>query len=101
MDDVEPHVAGAREPDDGVQVRAVVVEEGAARVEDLGDLLDPLVEQAEGRGVRQHQARGSLVHLGAEVVEVEVAPLGRRDLDELEARHRHARRVRAVRRVRR
>ena len=68
-------------------------------MEDRGDLLDPLVEEPERRGVRQHEPCGPLVDLRAKVVEVEVAAVGRRDLRELEARHRHARRVRAVRRV--
>jgi hypothetical protein len=45
VDDVEAHVAGARDPDHRVQVRAVVVEERAGVVEDLRDLLDALVEQ--------------------------------------------------------
>ena len=73
VDDVEAHVAGPRDPADGVQVRAVVVEERAGVVEDLRDLLDVLVEEAERRRVRQHQPGGALVHLRAQVVEVEVA----------------------------
>jgi len=99
VDDVEAHVARPRAADDGVQVRAVVVEERAARVEDLGDLLDALVEQAERRRVRQHEPGRPVVDLRAQVVQVEVAAVGRRDLLELEAGHRHAGRVRAVRRV--
>ena len=101
VDDVEAHVAGAGAPDDRVQVRPVVVEERAAVVEDPRDLLDPLVEQPEGRGVRQHQARRPVVDLRAEVLEVQVAAVGRRDLAELESGHGDTRRVRAVRRVRR
>ena len=58
VDDVEAHVAGPRDPADGVQVRAVVVHERAGAVEDPLDLLDVLVEEAERRRVRQHQARG-------------------------------------------
>ena len=96
MNDVEPHVARARAPDDRVEVRPVVVEERAALVEDPRDVLDPLVEQPERRRVREHQARRAVVDLRAEVVQVEVAAVGRRDLRELEACHRHARRVRAV-----
>ena len=99
MDDVEAHVAGAGAADDGVEVGPVVVEERAALVEDPRDLLDPLVEQPERRRVREHQARRAVVDLRPQVVEVEVAAVGRRDLRELEARHRHARRVRPVRRV--
>ena len=100
MDDVEPHVAGSGDAADGVEVRAVVVHERAGAVEDPLDLLDPLVEQAERRGVREHQARGRFVDLAAQVVEVDVPARVRRHLHELVAGHRHARRVRPVRRVR-
>ena len=99
MDDVEAHVPGPRATHDGVEVRPVVVEERALLVEDVRHLGDALVEQAHRGRVRQHQPRGALVHLRAQVVEVEVAALGRRDLLELVAGHRHACRVRPVRRV--
>ena len=96
MDDVEAHVSGPRLADDGVEVGAVVVEERAGRVEDLRHFDDVLVEEAQGRRVRQHQPGRALVDLRAQVVEVEVAALRRRDLLELVAGHRHARRVRSV-----
>ena len=73
VDDVEAHVAGPRDAADGVQVRAVVVHERAGGVEDVADLLDVLVEEAERRRVREHQAGGVLVDLAAQVVEVDVA----------------------------
>ena len=100
MDDVEAHVARARDPDDSVQVRAVVVEERAGLVEDPRDVLDALVEEAERRGVREHETGRPLVHLPAEVVEVEVAARVGADPLELVAGHRHARGVRPVRGVR-
>ncbi len=96
MDDVEPHVAGARDPDDGVEVRAVVVEERAGVVKDPRDLLDALVEEAERRRVREHQPGGPLVHLPAQILEVEVPACVCLDALELVARHRHARGIRAV-----
>ena len=99
VDDVEAHVAGPRPADDRVEVGAVVVEERAGVVEDPRHLDDVLVEEPERRGVRQHQPGRALVHLRAQVVEVEVAAIGRRDLLELVARHRDARGVGAVRRV--
>ena len=100
VDDVEAHVARPGDPADGVQVRAVVVEERAGVVEDLRDLLDVLVEEAERGRVRQHQPRRALVHLRAQIVDVEVAARVGRDLLELVAGHRHARRVGPVRGVR-
>ena len=101
MDDVEAHVAGPRDPDDRVEVRAVVVEERAGVVEDPRDLLDALVEEAERRRVREHEPGRALVHLAAQILEVEVPARVGLDPLELVARHRHARRVRAVRGVRR
>ena len=99
MDDVEAHVAGPRDPDHGVQVGAVVVEERAGVVEDPRDVLDPLVEETERRRVREHETCRSLVHLRSQIVEVEIAARVRLDPLELVARHRHARGIRPVSRV--
>ena len=99
VDDVEAHVARARDAADGVQVRAVVVHERADRVEDARDLLDVLVEQAERRRVRDHQPRGVLVDLAAQVLDVDVPARVGLDRRDLVAGHRHRGRVRAVRAV--
>ena len=68
-------------------------------MEDRRDLLDSLVEETERRRVREHEPGGALVHLRAQVAEVEISSRARLDLLELVARHRHAGRVGAVRRV--
>ena len=68
---------------------------------DPGDLLDVLVEQAERVRVRQHQTRHVAVGLRAQVVQIDAAVGVGRDLDDLQARHRHRRGVRAVGGVRR
>jgi hypothetical protein len=65
-------------------------------VHDPRDLLDRRVEEPEGVGVGQHQARNVLVGLGAQVVEVHPALGVRADLHDLVAGHRHGRGVRAV-----
>jgi hypothetical protein len=96
VDDVEAHVAGPRDPADRVQVRAVVVHQRARTVEDRGDLLDVLVEQPERRWVGQHQPRGVLVDLAAQVLDVDVPARVGLDRGELVAGHGHARRIRAV-----
>ena len=101
MDDVEPHVAGPGMAHDRVQIGAVVVEGPSHVVRDLGDLADVAVEDPERVGVGQHQAGDRLVRLGPQVVQVDPAVRRRRDLDDLVAGHRHRRRVRAVRGVRR
>ena len=99
VDDVEAHVAGPRDPADGVEVRAVVVHERAGAVEDPLDLLDVLVEQAERGRVREHERRGVLVDLAAQVVDVDVPARVGLDVRQLVAGHRDRGRVRAVRRV--
>ena len=82
----------------------------AAHRIDLGDDRDvePRISFGHGdRGpqalrvrVREHEARDVLARLRLEVLHVDAAAGVRADLDHLEARHRHRRRVRAVRRVR-
>src|SRR3954452_22309701 len=101
VDDVEAHVARARTPHDGVEVRAVVVERRADLVDDLRDLGDVLVEQPERVRVREHQARDVLVGLRPQVLDVDAAALVGADLDDLVAGHRHRGRVGAVGGVRR
>ena len=61
--DVHAEVAGAGLGDEGVHVGSVHVEQAALAVEDLGDLRDLLVEDAEGVGVGEHEAGDILVHL--------------------------------------
>ena len=68
-------------------------------MEDPRDVLDALVEEAERRRVREHEPGRPLVHLAAEIVEVEVPACVGLDLLELVAGHRDARRVRPVRGV--
>ena len=99
VDDVEAHVAGPRDPADGVQIGAVVVEERPSVVEDVGDLRDPLLEQAERRWVGQHQPGRRRADLGAQVVDVDVAAAVGAHVHQGEARHGHRGRVRPVRRV--
>jgi hypothetical protein len=70
-------------------------------VEDGGDLLDVLVEEAEGRGVREHEARRLLVDLRPQVVQVEVAARVGLDLLERVPGHRDARGIRPMGGVRR
>ncbi len=55
--DVDAEVAGAGDAEDGVEVGAVVVDQAASLVDDLHDLLDVLVPQAERVRVGDHQSR--------------------------------------------
>ena len=66
-------------------------------MDDPFDLLDAVLEQAEGRGIGQHQAGDLVGRLRAQVVEIDVAVRVDRDLDELIAGHRDRGRIGAVR----
>ena len=46
VDDVEAHVAGADLAENGVEIRAVVVEQAAGLVHDARHLRDPVLEHA-------------------------------------------------------
>jgi hypothetical protein len=59
--DVEPHVAGAGSPHDGVEIGPVVVQEGAHLVHGGGDALDLLLEQTEGVRIGQHEPGDVLI----------------------------------------
>ena len=92
----KPMSPGATDAHDRVQVGAVVVERRADVVDDLGDLLDRGLEQAQRDGLVSIRQATSSVGLGPQVVEVDVAALVGADLDHLVAGHRHRRRVGAV-----
>ena len=96
---VEAHVARTGYAADRVQIGAVVVEQRAGVVEDRSHLLDPLLEQAERRGVGQHQAGGGRPHLAPQVVHIDVAASVNIDFDDRVPGHRHAGRVGAVGRI--
>jgi hypothetical protein len=101
VDDVEAHVARARDAHDRVEVRPVVVEGRPDAVHDRGDLLDVAVEEPERARVREHEAGDLVVGLRPEVVDVDAAVGVRADLHDLVARHGHRGRVRPVGGVRR
>ena len=99
MADVGPDVAGSRQADLGVHVRAVHVDLAAGLVDEAADLDDRLLEHAVRARVGDHQGpevRGVGRDLGPEVVEVDVAVrVGGHD-DHPVAGHDRARGVRAV-----
>ena len=61
MDDVEAHVPGADDAEDGIEVGTVVVEKATDAVDSGGDSRDVLLEQAEGVGIGQHDAGHVLI----------------------------------------
>ena len=57
MDDVDAHVAGARDADEGIHVRAVHVNESTCLMNDFADLFDVAFEETERVWIRQHETR--------------------------------------------
>ena len=54
---IEPHVPGACNADERVEVGAVVVDERTRLVGETGNLHDVLLEDAQGVGIGQHHRR--------------------------------------------
>ena len=100
MADVRADRRRARQPDLRVHVRAVHVDLAAVLVDDAADFLDVLFEDAVGRRVGDHERRQRLLvlfGLRAKVVQHDVPVAVARHDNDLEPRHRRARRVGSVR----
>ena len=99
---VEAHIAGATRSEHRVEVRSVVVHQAAAAVDELGNLRDACLEEAQRVGVRHHHGsdlRTLLCYDTLQVVEVYRAVCERLNLDDLQAAHRGGGRIGAVGRV--
>ena len=99
MHDVHAHEPRLGDADERVEVGAVAVEVPALVVHDPGDVEDPVLEDAERVGDREHEGRDVLGHRGLEHVEVDRAAGIRLQLAHLVAREVRRRRIRPVRRV--
>ena len=100
MRDVGAELARASEPDHRIEVGAIEVHLPTGLVDERAHFGDLILEHPVGGRVGDHQraeAGAIRVDLGAQVVEIDVAPLVARDDDDLEPRHHRTRRVRAVR----
>ncbi len=94
---VDAEVAGAHLADDGVEVRAVGIEERAGLVDRVGDRDDVALEQAAGVRVGEHQ-RGDLVReQRLDDLRIDGAVLAGGHVDHLEAEERGGRGIGAVR----
>ena len=97
---IKAGVARADDAHDGVEVGAVIVAQAAGLVDNLGDLGDVRVEQADGVGVGEHQPCGVLVGCLTQRLDIDAAVGERRDADDMKARHSGGGGVGAVSRVR-
>ena len=94
--DVKAHVTGTDHAEHRVHVGAVVVEQAADTVHELRDLEDLGLEQAEGVGVRHHDAGHGLVEQGLEGLHVDAAVLQGLHLHDLQTADRRRSGVGAV-----
>ena len=99
MHHVHAEVAGAHLAHQRVHVGAVHVEQRALGVQNVGDLVNLVFEDAKRRGVGEHQRGGVFVHLARERFKIDAAlGVGLEVLDLVAADGRR-RRIGAVRRV--
>ena len=94
--EVDPHVAGPDDAQDGVHVGAVEIEQGTAVVDQPGDLANLGVEEAGRIGVGDHEHGRLIAELGFEVVEIDQATAVTLDRDRFEAGQMCGGRVGAV-----
>ncbi len=100
VQDVESHITRTGDTDERVHIRSVVVEKASASVDEGCDLLDVLLEKAEGVRVRHHNAGDVVAEQRFEVVHIHKAvSLGLHD-NHLQTADGGAGRVRSVGTVR-
>ena len=75
--DVEARLARLEPAQDGVEVGAVHVGEGASLVDGVEQFADPALEQAEGRRVRDHDRGRPRSERGPERLDVHTAVVRR------------------------
>ena len=99
MHDVHTEVAGAYLAYERVHVGAVHVEQRALSMQDVGDLVDLALEDADGAGVGQHQRRDVFRDQVFERRHIDHAERIRLDVLHLVADNRSGRGIRAMRGV--
>ena len=100
VNDVETHVARANLAENGVQIRAVVVQEPARVVNDARDLLDSVLEHAQGGRIGEHDRGRFMAYRRLQRVDVDIAVPIARNLGDAAAAHRGGGGIRAVRGLR-
>ena len=73
VQNVDPHVPGARHSDQRVHVRPVHIDQPTRFVDNPADLFDLLLEHSKGRGIGQHQRGNLIIDYRAKVVEIDAA----------------------------
>ena len=97
---VEAHITWPRHSHDGVEVRAVVIEQAACAMHDLCHGENVLFKQAQRVRVGEHQPGDFAVHFCAQVVEIHQAVFVAGDLHHVVAHHMRGGGIGAMRAVR-
>ena len=97
MHNVKAHIAGANNAHYRVQVCAVVIEQTACLVNDVGNLLNIALKQTEGGGVGEHQTRSVGADCCTQRVKINAAVGSGFDFFNFEAAHNRTCGVGAVR----
>ena len=97
---IDPEVARTRLAHQRIHIRAVHVEQRALRMQDVRDLVNLALEDANRRRIGQHQRRGILIHDALQLGEIHHALRVRLQIRHLIPANRRRSRVRPMRRVR-
>ena len=96
---VHAEVAGAHLAHQRIHVRAVHVKQRALGVQNVGDFVNLMLEDAQRRRIGEHQRRGLFVHLPRESFEIDAAVGIRLDILDRVAAQGRGGRIGAVGRV--
>ena len=97
---IDTQSAGLGDPQNGIKVGSIAVEQATATVDQISDLIYVLLEQPQRVGIGQHQADNGVVAYLLQRIQIHIPSLVRRDLHDIEAAHAGGSRVGAVGRVR-
>ena len=100
VDDVEAQLSGLHPAEQRVEVRPVAVDHAAGVADHLDHGKDVVVEEPQGAGLGEHEARDVVPHHRAEGADVGVAVRVGGQRDDVEARHRGRGRIGPVGAVR-
>ncbi len=94
--DINAQVTWAGNAENGVEVRAIVIDEAARLMDDVDHPLDVLIPESKRVGIGDHQSGGVRADQLAHGVDVSVSSIIGRDGHDIESRHASSGRVRAM-----
>ena len=100
MQDIDAEIAGPRDADHRVQIRAIHVDQRAMGVYEIRNRRNVALKDSQGVGIGDHHRCDIVAHRLTKSLEVDGSLRVRRDLLDDVAGDRDARRIRAVGRIR-